>query len=276
MRDHAYRANAGSEADTALEERDSMRRRRSGSVSSADRHTAVVVDIRSGDPAIELRPVPAADGPRSIQPGTGLLGASSVSLAAKRALDIVGAITLLTVLSPLLLTLALLIKTTSRGPVLYVSDRTGKDGKVFKFLKFRSMEDGSEARKSELTGLNEATGPVFKIRNDPRVTPIGRWIRKYSLDELPQLVNVLKGEMSLVGPRPPTCDEVRSYSSLEYQRLLVKPGLTCIWQVRGRSDLDFEQWVNLDLDYIESWSLTLDARLLLLTVPAVLSGRGAY
>ncbi len=197
-------------------------------------------------------------------------------LAVKRAIDIIGSLLLLALFTPVLVLASLAILSTSRGHVLFVQERLGRDGRPFRMLKFRSMYRDAEARRAELADLNECTGPVFKVRKDPRITPVGRVLRKLSLDELPQLFNVLRGDMSLVGPRPPLPDEYAVYGPRERQRLAVKPGLTCTWQVSGRSDLSFDTWMEMDLAYIQDWSLGLDLKLLLLTIPAVLSGRGAY
>jgi exopolysaccharide biosynthesis polyprenyl glycosylphosphotransferase len=196
--------------------------------------------------------------------------------AAKRLVDLVGGVLLLLLTLPVMLVTALAIKLDSPGPVLFVQTRSGRWGRPFRCLKFRSMFVDAEARRADLETRNEANGPVFKIRRDPRVTRVGRIIRKLSIDELPQLFNVLRGEMSLVGPRPPIPAEVESYTLEQRRRLDVKPGLTCIWQVSGRSDIDFERWVMMDLQYIEEESFWLDLRLLLRTIPAVLWGRGAY
>lgn len=195
---------------------------------------------------------------------------------AKRAIDIAVAATLLLVLLPLFALIALLIKLDSRGPVLFRQVRSGKDGKPFVFLKFRSMVADAEQRRAELEALNNADGPIFKMRRDPRATRVGRVLRRTSLDELPQLWNVLRGDMSLVGPRPPLPDEVARYAPWQHGRLAVRPGLTGLWQVSGRSLLGFEQMVMLDLEYIARWSLALDLRIVLRTIGAVLSMRGAY
>ena len=149
------------------------------------------------------------------------------------------------------------------------------NGRRFTLYKFRTMVEGSEARQAELHDLNEMRGPVFKLTQDPRVTPIGRLLRKFSLDELPQLWNVTRGDMSLVGPRPPVPEEVALYERWQRRRLSMRPGLTCLWQVSGRNTVDFERWMELDLEYIDSWSPRLDMKILLKTIPAVLSGRGA-
>jgi lipopolysaccharide/colanic/teichoic acid biosynthesis glycosyltransferase len=171
---------------------------------------------------------------------------------------------------------ALMVRLSSRGPVFYVSDRVGRRGRQFRFLKFRTMCYDAETKRHELDGQNEVDGPVFKIRVDPRITRVGRLLRKLSLDELPQFAHVLSGKMSLVGPRPPLPEEVAEYGAWEAQRLLVKPGLTCIWQVSGRSDLGFHTWMSMDIEYIRDWSLWLDLKLLARTPAAVLSGHGAY
>ncbi|HLZ70658.1 MAG TPA: sugar transferase [Dehalococcoidia bacterium] len=195
---------------------------------------------------------------------------------AKRAMDVVGASILLIVLAPLLLAIALAIKLDSRGPILFRQTRLGKDGRFFSFLKFRSMVADAEARQAELDALNEADGPIFKMKHDPRLTRVGRFIRKTSLDELPQLWNVLRGEMSLVGPRPPVPKEAARYEAWQHGRLAVKPGMTGLWQVSGRSNVRFSEMVKLDFQYIERWSLWLDLKILLLTVVAVIRTDGAY
>jgi exopolysaccharide biosynthesis polyprenyl glycosylphosphotransferase len=195
---------------------------------------------------------------------------------AKRTLDVVGSALGLIVLAPLLLLLALAVTLTSRGPVLFVQDRCGLNGRRFRFYKFRTMVKDAEARKRELEHLNEMSGPVFKIRRDPRITPLGRVLRKLSLDELPQLWNVLRGDMSLVGPRPPLPEEVARYTPRQAQRLAVMPGITGLWQVSGRSEIsDFERWIDLDLEYARTWSMWLDLRILLKTVVVVALVRGA-
>ncbi|MDY7225033.1 exopolysaccharide biosynthesis polyisoprenyl-phosphate hexose-1-phosphate transferase EpsZ [Hyalangium rubrum] len=196
-------------------------------------------------------------------------------MAIKRLFDIISSAAALLVLSPLLLTVALLIKLTSRGPIFFKQQRVGLHGKPFDMLKFRSMVVNAEELKAKLEALNEQTGPVFKIRNDPRITPIGRFIRKYSIDELPQLINVLRGEMSVVGPRPPLPKEVEKYAAWQRRRLSVRPGLTCIWQVSGRNQISFEEWMYLDMQYIDNWTLLTDLRLIVKTVPVVLTGNGA-
>jgi lipopolysaccharide/colanic/teichoic acid biosynthesis glycosyltransferase len=204
-------------------------------------------------------------------------GPSAAYLTAKRLLDIGVALAMLGVLSPLFLIVALCVKLTDGGPVFFRQKRVGLNGKVFDFFKFRSMVVDAEARKAELMQLNKhANSITFKMCRDPRVTWVGRIMRKTSIDELPQLWNVLIGEMTLVGPRPAVVAEVQRYTAREQKRLAVTPGLTCIWQVSGRADLDFQQQVELDVRYIRERSLWLDFKLMLLTVPAVLSGKGAY
>jgi lipopolysaccharide/colanic/teichoic acid biosynthesis glycosyltransferase len=208
--------------------------------------------------------------------GTGLLGAGKAQLACKRALDITLGSLMIVILSPLLLLIAGLVKVTSRGPVFFVQRRVGKDGRPFSMLKFRSMCHDAHERRAEHESLNLHTGPIFKAKADPRITGVGRFIRRMSIDELPQLLNVLLGNMSLVGPRPCLPEEFTAYDERERQRVLVKPGLTCIWQVSGRSNLSFDTWVAMDLNYISTWSFWLDLKLLFLTLPAVFSRRGAY
>lgn len=193
----------------------------------------------------------------------------------KRLLDVSISLLLMILLSPMLLLLALLIKYTSPGPVLYPWRVVGKNGRPFVGFKFRSMVVDADERKAELAKLNEMTGPVFKLTNDPRVTPVGHWLRRYSLDELPQLYSVFIGDMSLVGPRPPLQSEYSQFTTLQKQKLSVKPGMTCLWQVQGRTNInDFADWVRLDLEYIERWSLVLDMKILLRTASVVVSGSG--
>jgi exopolysaccharide biosynthesis polyprenyl glycosylphosphotransferase len=195
----------------------------------------------------------------------------------KQLLDRIGAVILLVILSPVFLVIGLLIKLGSPGPVLFRQKRSGLNGEPFTIYKFRTMITNAEQFQHELAAMNEMTGPVFKVANDPRVTPIGKFLRKSSLDELPQLLNVLRGEMSLVGPRPLPVDEVRRFNDLAHRRRLsVKPGITCLWQISGRNNVsDFRDWVRLDLEYIDNWSLWLDLKILWRTVPVVLSGVGA-
>lgn len=196
-------------------------------------------------------------------------------LAWKRALDVALSALLLVLALPVVLFVALAIRVTSGGAVLFRQTRCGLNGRRFTLYKFRTMVADAEERRHEVAHLNEMDGPVFKARRDPRVTWLGRFLRKFSLDELPQLWNVLKGDMSLVGPRPPIPEEVAQYARWQRRRLAMKPGLTCLWQISGRNELDFERWMELDLQYIDSWSPWLDLKILAKTVPVVLSGRGA-
>jgi len=200
-----------------------------------------------------------------------------MSYGIKRFVDILFSMAALIFLSPLFLILAILIKVTSPGPVFFVQVRVGRFGRHFYFYKFRSMYMDAEQRKAELLSKNQSRdGVIFKMKDDPRITPIGKILRKTSMDELPQFLNVLFGDMSLVGPRPPVPSEVMQYSLEERKRLNVQPGLTCLWQVSGRSEIPFKEQVSLDKQYIGSRSLKLDLLILLRTIPAILSGRGAY
>ncbi|MEO6461769.1 MAG: sugar transferase [Candidatus Eisenbacteria bacterium] len=196
--------------------------------------------------------------------------------AGKRALDIAGGLLALVAAGPMILLGALAVRLTSRGPAFYKSTRLGKSGRPFTFYKLRSMYVGADAERANLMHMNEADGPVFKIARDPRVTRVGQWMRSTSIDELPQLLNVLKGDMSLVGPRPPLPEEADKYEAWQRRRLDVKPGITCLWQVSGRSRLGFDEWMRLDLEYIRRQSLATDVWILVRTVPAVISREGAY
>ena len=198
-------------------------------------------------------------------------------MIAKLLLDFFGALTLLFLLAIPMLVIAAWIKLTSPGPAIFRQQRSGVNGAPFTILKFRTMTTNAEQSKHELAAMNEMSGPVFKLTNDPRVTPVGKRLRKWSLDELPQLFNVLRGEMSLVGPRPLPVDEVKRFSDLAHRRRLsVKPGLTCLWQIKGRNKIsDFKEWVRLDLEYIDNWSIWLDLKILLRTPLVVLRGTGA-
>jgi len=197
------------------------------------------------------------------------------ALAVKRAIDVVGAALLLLLASPLLVVVALLIRISSRGPVIFRQVRSGFHGRAFQMYKLRTMVADAESRRSEVLHLNEMDGPVFKITDDPRRTWLGRFIRRYSVDELPQLVNVIKGEMSLVGPRPLPLYEASRIKGVQRRRLAMRPGLSGLWQTRGRSTVDFDEWMRLDLAYVDQWSLALDLRILLTTIPVVLRGTGA-
>jgi exopolysaccharide biosynthesis polyprenyl glycosylphosphotransferase len=223
--------------------------------------TRVQFDQFAGQPLLIYRTAPAI----------------SWELVAKRILDVSGAFVLLIVTSPIILLVAMLIRWTSPGPVIFWQNRSGLHGRPFRMYKFRSMVTNAEQARAELESMNEMSGPVFKVKNDPRVTPLGRWLRKTSLDELPQLWNVLRGEMSLVGPRPLPLYETANFGDIsQRRRMSVRPGLTCLWQVRGRSQItDFKDWVRLDLEYIDRWTLWLDIEILMRTVPVVLFGWGA-
>ena len=214
--------------------------------------------------------------PTPVAPPEGDFATSAVYLAVKRTLDVCVASIALLVLAPVLLLIALAILWEDGGPVLFWQNRVGRDGKLFRFYKFRSMVRDAERLKETLAAHNEAAGPIFKMRQDPRVTRVGRVLRKYSLDELPQLFNVLRGDMSLVGPRPHLPQEVALYTARHRQRLSVRPGLVCLREVHGRSNLSFERWIELDLIYIAYRSLRTDLRILWHLVPAVLRAEGAY
>jgi len=199
-----------------------------------------------------------------------------VLLFVRRIVDVVVSALLLVALSPLFALIALAIKWSSPGVVLFRQIRCGLHGRPFVFLKFRTMREDAEALKPALAEFNEMDGPVFKMTNDPRiVNRLGHFLRRTSLDELPQLWNILRGDMSFVGPRPAVLDEVREYEPWQRRRLSMPPGLTCLWQISGRSDLTFAEWMRLDLEYIDNWSLWLDLKIALKTIPAVLLGRGA-
>ncbi len=195
---------------------------------------------------------------------------------AKRALDIFASIVGLIVLSPIFAATAIAIKAEDGGKVIFAQTRVGKDGKFFRMYKFRSMCVNAEQKLKELEKHNEVDGPAFKMTNDPRITKVGAFIRKTSIDELPQLINILEGSMSIVGPRPPLGNEVVQYNDYQMQRLLVKPGLTCYWQCSGRSNISFDKWMELDMKYIRERGFWKDIEIILRTVPAVLGSKGAY
>ncbi|MBI5970629.1 MAG: sugar transferase [Deltaproteobacteria bacterium] len=203
------------------------------------------------------------------------LPTDEAALFMKRVIDVVLSFVFLVVGAPFIALIALIVKADSKGPVLFVQKRCGINGRPFSMYKFRSMYIDAEKRLPDVRGLNEMDGPVFKMKNDPRITRVGRALRKMSLDELPQLWNVLRGDMSIVGPRPPIAQEVARYERWQRRRLSMKPGLTCIWQVSGRNEIAFEDWMRLDLQYIDNWSLWLDFKILVKTIPAVMFGRGA-
>ena len=220
-------------------------------------HSRVQLDSLAGRPLLTLSPAPS----------------SLPLLLFKRFYDICIGVVLLTISLPAILVLALLIKVTSSGSVLYRQTRCGLNGRCFTMYKLRTMVADADARLAELKHLNTMSGPAFKMDGDPRITPLGHYLRRFSLDELPQFWNVVRGDMSLVGPRP--LEEKEPYTRRQRRRLSMKPGITCLWQVSGRSDLDFDRWMELDLEYIDTWSPTLDFRIMLKTIPAVLSRRGA-
>jgi exopolysaccharide biosynthesis polyprenyl glycosylphosphotransferase len=239
--------------------------------------------LRAGDLQTDERPIAVPATACALEPFAPALYPPVLSAAwsgwqrpVKRLIDILAAALLLLLLAPVFALIAIAIKLDSRGPVLFRQTRSGKDGVPFAFLKFRGMVADAEARRAALEALNEAQGPIFKMKRDPRVTRVGRVLRRTSLDELPQLWNVLRGEMSLVGPRPPLPSEVAKYEPWHRGRLAVKPGLTGLWQVSGRNLLSFDAMVRLDCAYIARWSLWLDLRILLQTVLAVSFMRGAY
>ncbi len=228
-----------------------------------------VVDVAG--PRLTMRPVAGLPLLHVEEPQ--FLGASKVG---KLVFDVVVATIALVVTSPVVLVAVVAIKATSRGPVLYRSERVGLNGESFGMLKLRTMDPGADSRVVELVGLDVGSGPLFKVRNDPRVTPVGKVLRKYSVDELPQFLNVLRREMSVVGPRPPLRREVNTYNGQVRRRLLVKPGITGLWQVSGRSDLVWEEAVRLDLYYVENWSMVQDLQIVVRTLRAVVRGKGAY
>ncbi|MFN8587772.1 MAG: sugar transferase [Candidatus Eisenbacteria bacterium] len=194
----------------------------------------------------------------------------------KRCLDVLGSVVALVLASPIIAVLAVLIRLESRGSVFYKSTRIGRGGRPFTFYKLRSMVQDADRKRHKIAHMNEADGPIFKIARDPRITRVGRFIRTTSLDEIPQFYNVLIGDMSLVGPRPPIPEEVAQYEPWQLRRLDVRPGITCLWQISGRSRIGFQEWMRLDLEYIKHQSLGLDLKILLRTIPAVLSREGAY
>ncbi|MBC8071572.1 MAG: sugar transferase [Deltaproteobacteria bacterium] len=241
-------------------------------------------DLRGVDVLVTMQGMVPGSGKMELANVTGfdmpMIGLSRVPssqplLLLKRVLDILGAAAAIAMLSPVMLATFIAIKLDSPGPVLFKQVRAGRNGRKFVMLKFRSMCNDAEKRREALQHLNEMDGPVFKITNDPRITRVGRFIRKTSIDELPQFFNVLFGDMSLVGPRPPLPSEVALYEGWQRRRLSVRPGITGAWQVSGRNGIDFAQWMQLDLDYIDKWSLWLDIKILARTVPAVLMRSGA-
>lgn len=209
-------------------------------------------------------------------PGEIRIGRSGLYHVSKRIFDLLMGSAILVMLLPVFPLIAVMIKLDGRGPVFFKQDRVGKHGRIFKFYKFRSMRENADADRRDLESLNEQDGPVFKIRSDPRVTNIGRFLRRSSLDEIPQIFNVLKGDMSIVGPRPQLADEVEHYTAWQRRRLDVMPGITCLWQISGRSHISFDEWMRLDLEYIKTRSFRTDCLIFLKTIPAVMARRGAY
>lgn len=199
-----------------------------------------------------------------------------VYLFLKRGLDIVASTLGLIVLSPIIILVAIAIKLESKGPVLFSQDRIGKNGKIFKIYKMRSMVQNAEELKEKLLAQNEMSGPMFKMKDDPRITKVGKFIRKTSIDELPQLINVIKGDMSLVGPRPSLPKEVKEFEPWMYERLAVKPGLTCYWQVMGRNNIDFEDWMKLDIKYVRERNFFLDIKLIFKTFFVLFGDKNAH
>jgi exopolysaccharide biosynthesis polyprenyl glycosylphosphotransferase len=199
-----------------------------------------------------------------------------VNLFLKRLVDLLLSGIGLILLIPVFVVVSILIKLDSKGPIFFKQRRIGKNGIQFTMYKFRSMVANAEELKERLKDQNEMDGPVFKIKEDPRITKLGKFIRKYSIDELPQLFNVFRGDMSLIGPRPPLVEEVEQYNDYQWRRLDVRPGLSGLWQISGRNHVSFEEWVSLDIYYIENWSMKLDTKILLQTIPVVLFGKGAY
>lgn len=205
-----------------------------------------------------------------------VINQSKLYSVCKRLFDLVVGTAIFVLLIPIIPVIALMIKLDSPGPVLFRQDRVGKDGRIFKFLKFRSMVDKADRRKDELAAHNEQDGPIFKIKSDPRVTSVGRFLRRSSLDEIPQIFNVLKGDMSIVGPRPPLPSEVEGYQPWHRRRLEVQPGITCLWQISGRSQIGFHEWMRLDMEYLKTRSFRTDLLIFLKTIPAVIARKGAY
>lgn len=220
--------------------------------------TRINLDMLGGKPLLSLTP----------PPDYGEL------FPVKRMLDVCFSAFVLLLMSPVLIVSSVMIKLTSPGPVFFSQERYGLRGRKFKLIKFRTMVVDAEQKKAELSHLNEMAGPAFKMKNDPRITSIGRFLRKFSLDEFPQFINVLKGDMSIVGPRPPIPNEVDGYEFSQRRRLSVRPGLTCLWQISGRNTVNFDEWVRQDLEYIDKWSLGLDVKIIFKTIPAVLRGTG--
>lgn len=227
---------------------------------------------------LQTKQGPALSGamPRGVSAGTTHIHNSSVYVVTKRVFDVVVGTFMLILLIPILPLIAVMIKLDTRGPVFFKQVRVGEGGKLFKFYKFRSMIHEADGSKASLIELNEQDGPIFKIRSDPRITSVGRFLRRSSLDEIPQIFNVLKGDMSVVGPRPPLPSEVVNYQPWHMGRLAVKPGITCLWQISGRSQIGFNEWMRLDMEYLKTRSFRTDLLIFLKTIPAVIARKGAY
>ena len=227
---------------------------------------------------LQTKQGPALSGamPRGVSAGTIHIHNSAVYVVTKRAFDLVVGTLILILLIPILPLIAVMIKLDTRGSVFFKQDRVGEGGKLFKFYKFRSMIHEADGSKASLIELNEQDGPIFKIRSDPRITSVGRFLRRSSLDEIPQIFNVLKGDMSVVGPRPPLPSEVVNYQPWHMGRLAVKPGITCLWQISGRSQIGFNEWMRLDMEYLKTRSFRTDLLIFLKTIPAVIARKGAY
>jgi len=225
---------------------------------------------------VESRGTRGFEGTRVSEVGDAELRVHPGYVAAKRIFDLIVGPLILVLLVPVVPLIALIIRLDSSGPVFYRQDRIGEGGRPFKFYKFRSMYVESDRRQKELERHNEQDGPVFKMRLDPRVTSVGRFLRRSSMDEVPQVLNVLKGDMSIVGPRPPLPTEVSRYLPGHHRRLDVKPGITCLWQISGRSQIGFDEWMRLDMEYLRTRSLRTDFLIFVKTIPAVMARRGAY
>jgi lipopolysaccharide/colanic/teichoic acid biosynthesis glycosyltransferase len=207
---------------------------------------------------------------------TAATGGTWVYKAFKRMFDLLVGCFVLVLLLPILPLIAIMIKLDTPGPVIFKQDRVGENGKVFKFYKFRSMVHQAHERRDQLIELNEQDGPIFKIRSDPRITRVGQFLRRSSLDEIPQIFNVIRGNMSIVGPRPPLLSEVSGYQPWHMKRLSVKPGITCLWQISGRSQIGFDEWMRLDMEYLKTRSIRTDLLIFIKTIPAVIARKGAY
>lgn len=212
----------------------------------------------------------------AMEAGDVVLNDTLAYIAGKRLFDLAVGLLVFVFVIPIVPLIALMIKLDSPGPVFYLQDRIGRGGRPFRFYKFRSMYREADRRRNELESRNEQEGPVFKIKADPRITPVGQFLRRSSVDEIPQILNVLRGEMSIVGPRPPLPVEVARYQPWHRRRLDVKPGITCLWQIAGRSQIGFDEWMRLDMEYLRTRSLRTDLAIFLKTLPAVMARRGAY